>query len=154
MREQESLTSCAVSGPATQISCVNMSFLRIAATLNLLMIKHNKTMLLHQIMCQSDYAEQDENNNVIRRQVDLYLGLVAQARRSKDLVLVDAVNATVAFWKRYSTQLPWAAALARKVLLLPATSATAKRVFSSAGLIVTAEFGVGSILCKQTYFYT
>ena len=56
-------------------------------------------------MHQSDHAERNQNDDVIRRQIDLCLDLVAHAMRPKDLVLVDAINPTIAFWKRYSTQL-------------------------------------------------
>ena len=76
---------------------------------------------------------------MIRRQVDLNRGLSADARRSKDLALVGAINKIITFWKIYLTQLPWIAALTREVLSLAATSAAAERFFRSAGLIVTPK---------------
>jgi hypothetical protein len=63
--------------------------------------------------------------------------LSAHARRSKDSAIVDTMNPTIA--KRYFTQLPWIAAMARKVISLPATSAVAERVLRGAGLIVAAK---------------
>ena len=50
-----------------------------------------------------DDAKQNENDDVDD------LSLAAHFRRSKDYVLVDAIYPTIAFWIRYSTQLPWVA---------------------------------------------
>jgi len=67
--------------------------------------------------------------------------LSTHVRRSEP-GLVDGINPTTAFWKRYFTQLPWIAALARKVLSLPPTSAAAERVFRGVGIIVDARLYV------------
>ena len=100
-------------------------------------------------MCQNNNAKQDKNDDVVWRQIDLYWGLSAHTRKSKDPAL-DAINTTTASWKRYFTQLPWIAALARKVLSLAVT----ERVFKSAGLIVASRVFVGPTPCKKAYFYT
>lgn len=104
-------------------------------------------------MCQNNNAKQDKNDDVVWRQIDFNWGLSAHTRKSKDPAL-DAINTTTASWKRYFTQLPWIAALARKFLSLVVTSAVAERVFKSAELIVAAMFYVGPTPCKKAYFYT
>ena len=90
-------------------------------------------------MRQNNNAKHGENDDKVQRQVDLYGGLSAHAGRSKDPALVDAINRTIVFWKRYFTLLPWIASLARKVLSSVATIAAAERVFRGAGLIVPAK---------------
>jgi hypothetical protein len=76
--------------------------------------------------------------------------LSAHTRISKYPALVDAINTTTASWKGYFNQLPWIAALARKVLSLT----VAERVFKSAGPIVAAKFFVGPTPCKKAFLCT
>lgn len=77
--------------------------------------------------------EDSQNDAIIRRQVDLYLSIAAEANRCE--VDFDVLG----FWKKYAQQIPWVAALARKCLAIPATSAAAERIFSTTGLIVCAK---------------
>ena len=97
-----------------------------------------KKKLLQQMNGQdvNSLAEQEEINLTIRRQVDLYFSLAADANRMN---LFENENQTLTFWKRYKHQIPWVAVYARKVLALPATSAPAERLFSTTGLIVSEK---------------
>lgn len=71
--------------------------------------------------------------DMVSREIDSYLATPALPQINYQRQKLDVL----AFWKYYKKQYPTLAALARVILAVPASSASAERVFSAAGRIVT-----------------
>jgi hypothetical protein len=88
--------------------------------------------LLEQLTQESGTASRPtDRKSPINKEVDRYLDLTPKATS----VDVDILK----WWKAQAGDLPLLAAVARRILAIPATSASSERLFSSGGNVVTTQ---------------
>jgi hypothetical protein len=88
--------------------------------------------LLEQMTQDGPSTSQPRNKkSPIQQEVDRYLEITPRASS----VDVDILK----WWKSQAEDLPLLAAVAKKILAIPATSASSERLFSSGGNVVTTQ---------------